>query len=780
LFPGGSFSGSTTLAGGQAIDPTGINHPNSTQYSYNAMGLLTQVTEGQQVRKFNYDSLGRLASQTLPEKLNLGDTFTYTDFGAVATRTDARGVKATYTYDNLDRVSSIVYSDGTPTITYTYGAAGAPNFAAGRVTKITDGAGSESYQYDAMGRVITCTRVIGANTYVTSYSYTGDGRMASMTYPSGRVVTDQYDGIGRLMQVGTGGSSLLNISSYNAAGQALGFTYGNGTQATFTYNAQLQVASILYGSSTSPILSLSYDWGGATDDGVLMEVTDNANSARSTSYSYDQLRRLVQAQTVDLASANTWKLQFTYDRYGNRLTQTPAGGTASMPPNQVAVDPTTNRITTSGYSYDADGDVTAEGGHAYTYDAEHRLFQVDGITNSYAYDGSGQRVNRNGNYYIYAGGHVIAEYANGATAASPTTEYIYAHGKRVATIAAGATTYHYWDHTSIRSSANSTGDVVRTYGHYPFGETWYETGTVDKWKFTTYERDTESGLDYAMARFHSSRMGRFMSLDPWPATRHNPQSWNRYAYAQNNPISLVDPSGMDVCDDSPAEEDCGSGGAGSEDLGLDGSGPNNGTDPGDDGSGADAGGGPDNPPANSGSGGAQCGEDGTACDSQGNCIAGDCMPQNNGGNDGSAPSDGSNNQGDNDPNSQPGRDSGTDNPSQGTAGNTDNSNNQGNQQPGNGSSTDNGQSSWDPYWDNPSNPNTPNSQVTPQQQGTVDALQQVSNTVDDLKSRPVSAAGAALGVGGLVCYVTPCAEVVAGALAVGGAVASVWGWITGR
>lgn len=131
---------------------------------------------------------------------------------------------------------------------------------------------------------------------------------------------------------------------------------------------------------------------------------------------------------------------------------------------------------------DLRGDVTAEGGHNYSYDAEHRLIHVDGAANSYAYDGSGQRVNRNGNYYIYANGRVIAEYAGGALAASPTTEYVYARGKRVATIAGGATTYHYWDHTSIRSSANSTGGVVRTYGHYPFGETWYETGAPDKWK----------------------------------------------------------------------------------------------------------------------------------------------------------------------------------------------------------------------------------------------------------------------------------------------------------
>jgi RHS repeat-associated protein len=660
----------TVSLGGADPYASGIAHPYVTQYAYNALGALTQVTQGQQVRNFVYDSLGRLVSQNVPERDNLADTFTYTDFGAIATRTDARGVKATYSYDALDRLSNIVYSDGTPTVTYTYGAAGAPNFTAGRLSKITDGSGSESYEYDSMGRLLKCTRVIGANTYVTTYSYTADGHLASITYPSGRVVTDQYDAIGRLTEVGTGGTSVLNIGSYNAANQILAMTYGNGTQATYSYNAQLQVASVLYGPSTAPILSLSYDWGGASDDGLLAGVTDNANPARSTNYSYDQLKRLVQARTLDQTSANTWNLQFTYDRYGNRLTETPIGGTATMPSNQVTIDPTTNRIMSSGYTYDADGDLTADGLHTYAFDGEHRLVHVDGTANTYAYDGLGQRVNRNGNYYLYSGGKVIAEYAAGAPATSPTAEYIYARGKRVATIAAGVTTYHYWDHMSIRSSANATGEIVRTFGHYPFGETWYETGTVDKWKFTTYERDAESGLDYASARFHSSRLGRFMSLDPWPAAKQNPQSWNRYAYTQNNPISLSDPSGM--CDEE--DDSCGDGG----DTG-DGGDPAALQDTGGDGAGGGAGGGDD---AGDGGDGAGCGWN-QACDSNGNCVMG-C-------NDSSGQDNGGDQTGDS---GQPGDDSNqsTDNSNDQGGTNSDSSNNSGASTDSNGQPGDNGQS----------------------------------------------------------------------------------------
>jgi RHS repeat-associated protein len=67
-------------------------------------------------------------------------------------------------------------------------------------------------------------------------------------------------------------------------------------------------------------------------------------------------------------------------------------------------------------------------------------------------------------------------------------------------------------------------------------------------KFTGKERDVESGLDYFGARYFSAAQGRFSSTDPKPRSAHplDPQSWNRYAYARNNPLSFVDPDGMDI------------------------------------------------------------------------------------------------------------------------------------------------------------------------------------------------------------------------------------------
>lgn len=105
-------------------------------------------------------------------------------------------------------------------------------------------------------------------------------------------------------------------------------------------------------------------------------------------------------------------------------------------------------------------------------------------------------------------------------------------------------TYHYPDHLSNRFEADASGIVTRTFGHLPFGEVWYETGTPDKWKFTSYERDTtESALDYAINRFYAYGFGRFQSPDPLSGSIMDPQTLNKYSYVVNQPEDTIDPSG---------------------------------------------------------------------------------------------------------------------------------------------------------------------------------------------------------------------------------------------
>ena len=103
-----------------------VTSPNqSTSYSYDALGNLTTVLQGVQTRTFVYSSLKRLTSATNPESGLI--SYQYDNNGNLLTKTDARSITVTFAYDALNRPTSRTYSDGTPTVTYTYDAAGVAN-----------------------------------------------------------------------------------------------------------------------------------------------------------------------------------------------------------------------------------------------------------------------------------------------------------------------------------------------------------------------------------------------------------------------------------------------------------------------------------------------------------------------------------------------------------------------------------------------------------------------------------------------------------------------------
>jgi RHS repeat-associated protein len=555
----GTASGSTLTGGTDTATPGAptLDHPMPTVYAYDVFNNLTNVTQGSQLRNFVYDSLGELTSATTPEAGTVN--YAYASFGLLATRTDAQNVQAVYQYDTLNRLLGISYllngsawttmpnvctpSGGTAAnICLTYGTTAASNNN-GRLTLMTDPTGNETYQYDALGRVITLAKTVGSTVYPIQYGYDIVGSLKSITYPSGRAVQQSLDSLERVTQISSSGTNYISGMAYNSAWQPTGFSYGNGVAASFGYNSHMQLASLAYTKSGSTLFSLAYDYttGVPGNNGQIQKITDNVDATRTTTIVYDAWLRLL-SWTNSQAS-----LTETYDRYGNRLTQ-------NLPvPSTVAVDVTTNHITTAGFSYDAAGNMTNDSINALTYDGENRVINStqSGATYNYSYDGNGLRVKKTpptgaATVYIFSGSKVIAEYASGAAPASPTSEYIYSGNQLVATLAGSATTYHHADQLSTRVSTDSSGNAVRTFGHYPFGETWYETGTASKWKFTSYERDSESLNDYAMARTHVNRLARFSSPDPFAGDTGNPQSLNRYAYVESDPIDFFDPLGQDI------------------------------------------------------------------------------------------------------------------------------------------------------------------------------------------------------------------------------------------
>jgi RHS repeat-associated protein len=109
------------------------------------------------------------------------------------------------------------------------------------------------------------------------------------------------------------------------------------------------------------------------------------------------------------------------------------------------------------------------------------------------------------------------------------------------------TSYYHGDYLgSERLMTSENGYPVWSSTFLPFGQEWNPQITVNHYKFTGKERDSESGLDNFGARYDSSQYGRFMTPDPDNAgsLEEDPQSWNGYAYARNNPLNLTDPEGL--------------------------------------------------------------------------------------------------------------------------------------------------------------------------------------------------------------------------------------------
>jgi len=124
-------------------------------------------------------------------------------------------------------------------------------------------------------------------------------------------------------------------------------------------------------------------------------------------------------------------------------------------------------------------------------------------------------------------------------------------GERAGTRAWKKTEYVHSDHLgSTRLITDEAGAVVSEYKYYPFGH-YADTssGSDVRMKFTGHERDEGIGLDYMLARYCGSNLGRFLSTDPVVTPRKNkrfPGRWNRYVYSLNNPVTFLDPDGKDA------------------------------------------------------------------------------------------------------------------------------------------------------------------------------------------------------------------------------------------
>ena len=114
---------------------------------------------------------------------------------------------------------------------------------------------------------------------------------------------------------------------------------------------------------------------------------------------------------------------------------------------------------------------------------------------------------------------------------------------------------------------NIAGEIFQFITTFKIGLIHRGSNPTTEANFTGQEHDEENQFDFFQARYLSSAQQRFLSPDPANAGADplNPQSWNGYAYVNNNPLNAIDPTGMFLS--LLPTKDKGDGGDGSDDPG---------------------------------------------------------------------------------------------------------------------------------------------------------------------------------------------------------------------
>jgi RHS repeat-associated protein len=586
-----------------------------TTYSYDTVGDLASIVQnGSRSRSFTYDLLSRLVCSSNPENSSVacpanGGTlpssgavlYTYDANGNVNTKKDTRSITVTYGYDVVNRLLSRTYSNGDPTVTITYDQTACLGLSAcqniGYRTSMTDGAGSDSwaYQVDSANsrNVHKEQRTTSSITKPSTYYLDLAGNVTQLVYPTGRIVNYTYDAANRPSTAADSSNGTTYVTDWrtppsgtNCVATAVCYT-PQGTpyaysmaQATSvpginvlqTFNNRLQPSEI-QGSSTTTFgtgMDITYNFVdpvSGKNAGVVYGITNNLNSARSQTFTYDQLNRIISAGTLSTTGTYCWGYQFSYDAWGNLLNQaawTPNYNACSQS-NMATVTPDSgNHI--NAFSYDASGNALGDGLYSYTYDGESQMKTAAGVT--YSYDGDGRRVAKVASklYWYGSGGEILAETDSSGNLLN---EFIFFGGKRIGIAPVSGPRFYYVEDMlgSSRFMAKPTA-ICYDADFTPFGgeRAYSNTCTQNNYKFEGKERDTETQNDDFGARYYTWRFGRWLSAD-WSsvpvavpyANLTNPQTLNLYAMVSDDPESFADLDGhqygrLEVQDDDNINE----------------------------------------------------------------------------------------------------------------------------------------------------------------------------------------------------------------------------------
>jgi RHS repeat-associated protein len=552
---------------------------NTTHYFYDNNFNLTEVIDpAGQITTYTYDQNRNLLSTTDPDGATVN--FTYAGpFNDLTSSTDPNGNTTNYSYNSQGNLLSITYPNETTQqfsynpvgdLTETVNGKGQPinmvDDSMGLVTQETLADGTtESFTYDVHGNMLTATNSTGTTTF--QYDPVTED-LLEVSYPGGFTLTFKYDPAGQRIQsvdqsgftvnytyfkgllsgLEDGNGNTIVAYTYDHAARLIKKVMGNGTYTTYTYDADGDILDL---TNYAPNGSINSEFDYTYNN--LGLVTSMTTVDGEWAYQYDPAGQLTQAVFVsnNTSVVPNQNLQHFYDLAGNR-TQTIINGVKT---NYVVNN--MNQYTQIGsetLSYDADGNLISQidstGTTTYSYNELNQLIGVSSPTTASAYQygplGNLVASTQNGQTTQYLVdpvglGNVVGTYTGSG---SLIADYTSGLGLTSAIPSGGQASYYDFD--ALGSTVGLTGGVgsyIDQYSYLPFGEGQASIETVPN-PFTYVGEfgvmQEGNGLEFMRARFYSPSLGRFNSSDP---LRLSGGDNNRYRYARNNPVSLVDPTG---------------------------------------------------------------------------------------------------------------------------------------------------------------------------------------------------------------------------------------------
>ncbi len=535
-----------------------------TDITYNPQGKVIKIVQhgsagdALRIRSFSYDAQSRVTSATSPEAGTI--SYTYDANGNIATKTDARGVTITYTWDAKRRLISKTYSDGAPAVHIVY------DDSSASVTSYRGAAdapvGKRVDHYNGQGLLASLTVDTPSSGHATiALQYDSTGRLTGITYPDGTAFTQTWDSANRLDSISSADTRYFSTPLYSATQALTAYTLGDAIAVQRSFDATHHLAELSAFSHGQQLLDKVYAY---TATGDVEQFADNLNRAASFSYAYDSLDRITRAEQPD----GDLKRSFDYDAFGDRAS-------SAQPKDRQHFDASNRFSSSTGFTYDAAGEMTFDGRHHYTFNADGYIVSVDDGAVTYVYDAEGNRIakrtkTKDGKEdvtsYIWLDGQLLAQRQPDGR----WIDYVYANGNRIASTAthidpktgnpvADATTYFLTDKVGLtRVAFDADGDVLSEGDFAPFGTELRDRtrrsapgiGSAANISFTGEVHDDETGLDTYRFRSYSPELGRWMSPDPSSLHFSNlavPQTFNLYDYVTNDPLKYIDIDGLDEC-----------------------------------------------------------------------------------------------------------------------------------------------------------------------------------------------------------------------------------------